>query len=796
MQRIFRLCTLLLCAALFSACNTLRFVPQGDALYTGATINIQGEGEKEAGDLKTELNLLLRPKPNTNVLGFRYKLAFYSLVDTPHTGLGVRKFLARKFGEPPVLASQVNLPKNRDVLVNRLENRGYFQARGDFDTTWKDRLMSAEYNLLTGPQYTLRSVSYVMDNSAVGRTIKRITTGGPPESDGRDSTRRKRIRRRRVTATRSLLDTGDAYNLNVIRAERARVDARLKERGFYFFGPDYLIAEVDTTIGNHGIDLRMKLKESMPENAKYRFKIRDVVIYPTFDLAKTDDTTGGREKATLYEGYYIVDTAQRFKPSLIARNMAFRPGERYNRSDHNLSLSRLQSLGVFKFARADFQVVDSTTRRKTDTTGHFLDVTYLATPVAFKSFRGEVIGLTRSNNATGGELTFSWRHRNLTRGADLLTFSTFFGAENQVAGNQNVTTLRYGARLSYQVPRLISPFSHRVGGEFIPRTRFSLAYEFFNRTTQYTLTSALFQYGYQWKPRLETDHSLTLVNLTLVDSSNVSREFQQRLLTDVTLRRSISRQAIIGSIYNYNYSSNARPNQKKHNFYFNGNLDGSFNALGLATGRSFSSEGGRDPIEVFNTPISQYIRGEVEGRHYWRLNREGPPEDFMLASRLLLGAAYAYGNSTEVPFVKQFFAGGVNSIRAFRARSVGPGTYFGGTITDPGGRQFFPDQAGDARFEVNTELRFKIVALVKGAVFVDAGNVWMIREDPTRPGSELTSKFLSQLAVGTGAGVRVDIGFIVARLDLATPIRKPWENPAVDDDAGRVVVNLAIGYPF
>lgn len=789
-----RLCTLLLCAALFSACNTLRFVPQGDALYGGASINIEGEGKKESGNLKTDLNLLLRPKPNANILGFRYKLALYSLADTPHTGFGVRKFLARQFGEAPVLASEVNLPKNRDVLVNRLENRGYFQAQGEFDSTWKDRIMKAEYKLATGPQYTYRSIAYVMDSSAVGRSIRRISgRTRPPAGPRRDSTGRGR--RRGEGFVRSLLDTGNAYNLDIIRAERARIDTRLKERGFYYFGPDYLEAEIDTTVGDHSIDLRMVLKNSTPQKAKDRYRIRDVVIYPTFDLTKTDDTVGGREKATVHDGYFIVDPEATFKPPLIARNMAFRPGEIYNRADHNLSLSRLQSLGVFKFARADFKEVDSAAMRTSDTTGHYLDVTYLATPVAFKSFRGEVVGLTRSNNATGTEFTLSWRHRNAFRGAELVTISGSFGAENQVAGNQNVATLRYGAQLAVQLPKLLSPFKHTINGEFIPRTRFAVGYDFYTRTTQYTLTSAYFQYGYQWKRRLESDNSLTLVNLALVDSANVSPEFQQRILTDVTLRRSISRQAIIGSIYNYNFTTQARPNRRKHNFYFNGNLDGSFNALGLATGRTFNSDGAKEPVSIFNTPISQYIRGEVEGRHYLRLSKDGPPEDLMLASRILLGAAYAYGNSTEVPFVKQFFAGGVNSIRAFRARSVGPGTYYGGSATNANGQFFLPDQPGDARFEINSELRFKIIAVVKGAVFVDAGNVWTIREDVTRPGSQLSGNFLSQLAVGAGAGVRVDIGFLVARLDLATPISTPWEvtNP---DDNQKLVLNLAIGYPF
>jgi len=783
--------SILLCALLAAACSTTKRISPADPLYDGATLVIEGEGEKEGGALKTELAPLLRPRPNAKILGWRWKLWFYNLADSPRDGRGVGRFLARRFGEPPVLASEVNLPKNRDVLISRLQNNGYFQAVGRFDTTVKDKTMRATYTLATGPQYFIDTVRYIIDSSAIGRAIKRTTD------------RRAPIR------------PGQPYSLAAINAEYTRLDARLKNRGFYYFSPLYFITDADTTVGNHRVALDVRLEESTPYKAKQVYRIRDVVIYPNYDLTRPEDTMASINNASLVDGYHIIDPEQRFKPRLFTTNLAFKPGDRYNRRDHGLSLSRLQSLGVFKFVKADFREVDTADNaRVTDSTGHYLDAYYYATPQAFKSLRAEITGLTRSNNATGSELTLSWRHRNAFRAAELVTVSTFFGAENQVSGQQNIAMLRYGANASISVPRLISPFKHPVGGEFIPRTRFALGYEFFNRTTQYTLTSAQAQYGYQWKRRLEADHSLTLVNLALVDSSNVSEEFRRRLLTDVTLRRSIARQAIVGSIYNYTYSSLARPNRQKHNFYFNGNLDGSANLIGAVTGKTFGgSDAAQDPIRVLNTPLSQYIRAEVEGRHYLRLSRDrANPGEWQLVSRLLLGAAYAYGNSTEVPFVKQFFAGGVNSIRAFRARSLGPGTFYGGyaptTNPDPNAPFFLPDQPGDARLEINTELRFKIIAVVKGAVFVDAGNIWTLRDDPARPGSKLTGEFLNQLAVGTGAGIRVDVGFIVARLDLATPIRKPYlqggpnfvfDQIDFSDRAYRrenLILNLAIGYPF
>ncbi len=803
---------LLLLLGTLGACNTFKRVPPGEALYDGSTIKLEGEGKKAAKALKTELGPLLRPEKNAKILGWRWRLALYNLSDSSEKKRGLRRFLARKYGEAPVLASEVNLEKNHDVLVNRLQNRGYFQATGTFDTVVKSRLMKASYSINTGPQYRIRAVAYEVDSTvALGRVINRMVSGRGRRGSGGQ----KRPGGGEGGAGTSLLKPGDPYNLDLIKAEGDRLDARLKERGFYYFGSSYFITEADTTVGDRQVDLFVRLEERTPEKAKQIYRIRDVVIYPDFDLTRPEDTLLGKSAATLFDSVYIIDPQQKFKPSLFTRNLTFHPGERYNRRDHNLSLSRLVTLGTFKFVKATFREVDSfESGTKTDTTGHYLDAYYYATPQPMKRFSAEITALTRSNNATGTQLAGAWRHRNAFRAAELFTVSAFFGAENQVAGQQNIATLRYGAEAALTLPRLVSPFKHRPSTEFVPRTRIGIGYEFFNRTNQYTLTSATATYGYQWKRRLVSDHALTLVNLAAVDSSNISEEFQRRLLFDITLRRSLARQFIIGTIYNYNYTSQARPNRRQSNWYFNGNVDGSGNLLGLVTGTSF---GDKEPLEIFGTPFSQYIRGEVEGRHYLRLGgTDGPPDNYVLASRLLLGTAYAYGNTEVVPFVKQFFAGGVNSIRAFRARSLGPGTYYAGnaqnavvdTANNGNTRFFLPDQPGDVRLELNTELRFTIVAVLKGAVFVDAGNIWTVREDTARPGAKLTSQALSQLAVGTGAGVRLDIGFLVARLDLAFPIRKPYlpGGPAwtfgdlnFGDAAWRkenLILNLAIGYPF
>lgn len=761
-----------------TSCNVTRNVPEGDQLYTGATIKIESEEKKKTKGLKSELKDLLRPRPNADILGFRHRLFLYNLAGREPKGKGLRYWLRYKVGEEPVLASSVNLEKNSSVIRNRLENKGFFYAAATGDSTVKGKKMEAHYTAVAGPRYTVRNVFYPADTltGTVNRQLARI---------GR---------------RRSLLKKGEPYDLAAIKAERERLDRNLKNRGYYFFSPEQIITDVDTGVGNQQVDLHVSVVEDAPEKTLRPYRIRDVHVYPDYSITE-DDTLLRKEQATRFDDYYIYDSEHKFKPKIFSRTLVFRPGALYRRRDHNLSLNRLVNLGVFKFVKVSFrEVADTSSHAEADSGRHYLDAYYYATPVPKKSWRMELTGLTRSNNATGSELTLSWRNRNFLRGAELFTVSAFGGIEQQVSAQQNVGTLRFGGEVNLYVPRIIAPFEFRTNSEFVPKTRFSLGYEFFNRTSQYTLNSFRGSYGYQWKEEIRKEHQLTLINLNYVRPANITPEYQKQLDADVSLRRSIERQFIIGSIYNYNFNSQARPNNRRHNIYFNGNVDGSGNLLGLVTGRSF---GKGDTLKVFNAPYSQYIRGEAELRHYLRI---GNSKTNMLASRLLVGAGYGYGNSDRMPFIKQFFIGGTNSIRAFRARSLGPGVYYGGDPQDA--VSYLPDQPGDVKLEANTELRAKLISIVHGAVFVDAGNIWLLKKDPDRPGGELTGDFLNQLAVGTGAGIRLDISFLVLRIDVAFPLRKPFleggpgwvfeEIKFGDPDWRRrnLVLNLAIGYPF
>jgi outer membrane protein assembly factor BamA len=235
----------------------------------------------------------------------------------------------------------------------------------------------------------------------------------------------------------------------------------------------------------------------------------------------------------------------------------------------------------------------------------------------------------------------------------------------------------------------------------------------------------------------------------------------------------------------------------RNGFYFNGLVDLSGNIAGLVK-KSVIKSG--DTARIFGAPFSQYLKLETDFRYYRQLGNES-----VWASRIDVGTGFPYGNSKELPFIKQFFIGGNNSLRAFRSRALGPGTYDAQANDTLG---FIPDQSGDIKLELNTELRFKVFKPVYGAVFVDAGNIWLYNENANKPGAHFTKDFLNQLAAGTGLGIRVDITILVLRLDVAFPIRKPWLSASnrwvinqIDFGSSEwrknnLVFNLAIGYPF
>ena len=740
---------------LFYSCSETKSLEEGQYLYDGAKINIKANPtlpRSKRKDLKEELEGLLRPKPNGSFLGIKVKLLLYNLAGKPK-GKGLGYIIRNKLGEPPVLASYPAMEKNRAVLQNRLENRGFFKDTVILDTFYKGKKMNAIYTAEIGKQYTIRNVIYPAGPDSLGAAIGRMSQ-------------------------RSLLKKGEPYNLDVIKNERTRIDTRLKQNGHYYFRPDDLLIRVDSTVGDHQVDMTLIIKKSTPPEAFKIYRINEVVVFANYDVHV--DTSINMEGLPKFEGYTIIDPDKMFKPQIFSRALIFRPGDIYNRHDHDLALSRLISLGVFKFVKIRFD--------ESDTARNQLNAYYYLTPTEKKSIRFEISGLTQSNDANGGQVSINWRNRNFLRGAELLTATAYVGYLRQNLGKGEFTnTTKFGADVSLYLPRVVGPIQFQTNSGFIPKTRISVGYEYFNQSSEYTLNTIKASFAYVWKESITKEHTLEVLRINLVNPTYIDPQYQMQLDTNVVLARSLEKTFIIGPVYNFNFNSNLKPNRNKNNFYFNGNIDLSANLAGILSGADVQKTGVQKTF--FKVPYSQYIRGEMDFRHYLSFS-----QTTVLASRLTGGIGYAYGNSYTMPFVKEFFAGGANDIRAFRSRSLGPGSYYAGNRDTA----FIADQPGDIKMEINAELRFKLFSVVRWAFFVDAGNTWTLKYDSSRVGSEFSGDWPSQIGVGVGTGLRLDISILLLRLDLGIPVREPWfpPNKRWVFDTGNMVVNFAIGYPF
>ena len=758
-----RISKIFLCCLLFTACSTTKHLPEGEKLYTGATVKLESSGTtaRQKKVLTSDLKGLTRPKPNSRFLGIPIKLGIYNLFRNAKPNSFFGRF-RDKSGEPPVLVSSVNLNDNIKNLTAHLENKGFFRASVTGDTVIKGKKGHASYVAKAGEQYKINTVVFPMDSSDLLREI-------------------------RASAPNSFLKVGGPYDLDLIKGERLRIDAYLKERGFYYFSPDHLLIRVDSTVGNNLVDMQVVVKPEIPDDAEKAYRIDDVIIYTGYNLNNTVQDTS-LQNATLYEGYYVVDRRNRFKPKLFAQAMQFRPGELYNRTDHNQTLNRLINLNEFKFVKNRFEKVASSDSGK-------LDVYYYLTPFPKKTLRAEINATSKSNNLNGTNLSFTWRNRNTFRAGEHLSVSAYVGSEIQFGGTlQGYNTYRSGAEANLAIPRFIVPFFDvRIKGNFVPRTVMRLGYDIMNRRKLYTLNSFRAGLGYMWKPDIRKNHEFFPFTVTYVQPLNVTKQFTDSIKTYPFLQRIIDSQFVLGTTYLFNYNELATGLNKINAFYFNGLVDLSGNVAGLVTGANIKKG---DTSRLFNARFDQFIKLEVDGRYYRRIGLGSS-----WANRLIIGYGLPYGNSSQLPYIKQFFAGGNNSVRAFRSRSLGPGTF-----RQVQSSNFIADQTGDIRIEANTEFRPKISGPLFGAVFLDVGNIWLANEDPNRPGGKFSKNFLNELAVGTGLGIRFDLTLFVIRLDAGIPLRKPWEsNPWVMNQIRllkpewrkeNVIYNLAIGYPF
>ncbi len=745
------------------SCSVQKYLPPGERLYSGSTVHVQKNPEvkTKSKQLRNTIKLAAKPRSNKFFLGQPWKVWWYYKLGEPEHDRGLRRFLRNRLGEAPVLSSRVNATVTAENMQALLENLGYFHSTVQGDTSNYSYFTKAIYNAQVQPQYHLNEIKWVNDSSQLMNILQ-------------------------STEARSLLKKGNAYRLSDITAERDRLDLFLKTRGYYYFNPDYLMAYADSTIGDRKVDLFLNIKNTTPEEAKHAYRINSIVVFPNYTLTSVQLDTS-RYGAEYFEGLLIKDTIHKFKNRLFASTITYRPGSVYNSRSQNSTLNRFINLNTFKFVKNRFEPLPATD------TSHVMDVYYYLTPAKKKSIQGQVDAFTKENSYLGSQVSINMRNRNTFKGAEQLNLRMYGGFETTNADSIRNNNYRLGAEVSLKFPRYVLPFFRIKENNFYPpNTSMTAGYEWFRKQLLYTKNFFRFQHEYSWKPNYREQINVSPVSLSYLNASQVTDSFYKQAAITPSLIVNVYDEAILGSYISYTY--NTMQPIAKQKWYFNTSLDLSGNIAGLVTGaKNFREK------TIFGTPFAQFIKLDFDVHYTRKL-----PNNYEWANRLQLGIGFPYHNSKLLPFAKQYVIGGSSSIRGFRVRSVGPGTYKP-TAED---QKFFQIIGGDYKFLVNTEIRIPLNAKISTAAFIDAGNVWTKDSLLFGAAGQLSKEWFKELAVATGIGLRFDATVLLIRVDLGMPLRKPYmpegQRWVLDkiNFASRswrsenLILNIALGLPF
>ncbi len=773
----------LLLAGLLTGCNIAKHLPANERLYDGTDMVVKADSTVSADEqeaLTTQLLELARPRPNAKLFGYPYKVGFYYLLGEPKKN-GLRAWFRKKFGEEPVFASARAITANIPIFEATLQNEGYFDSKVTGELKEKGYKARGVFEANVKPRFYIDSVGFLVDSTPVRKAL-------------------------RVASAKTVFKKGDPYRFDNIKIERERISQAIKQQGFYYFLPDYVAVLADNDSTLHKTSLYFAIKPEIPQAAAVPYSIRNVYIYPNYSLSTAQVDTNLQLAYQSKANFTIVDSSNRFNPKLFRDIVAVQPGTKYNSLAQDLTLSRFINVGAFKFVRNRFdpaQQGDSA----------ILDVHYYLTPHPAKSVRLEIDGTSRSNNFNGSQVILSWRNRNAIRRAELLTINANAGIEYQIGGgDKNITNYRFGLDAILSFPRLVSPirFKYDVRRKALPKTNVTAGYQTIIRGGLYRINSFQTTFGYAWRQSQQVEHVFQpfSANYVYVPLNQVGDEVYKILfdpeVSDIVKRQYQttvfnSDQLILSSLYQFNYNSSPRT-VSPNTFRLTANVEVAGNAASLLFRKQLPAD---DRKGLFGVPYAQFARFDVDSRLYRKVS-----SSLTWANRLFMGIGVPYGNSKgfQLPFTKQYFVGGSNSIRAFRPRAIGPGLFTRDTIRN---LPLFQDGGGDIRLEANTELRAKFNKYMEGAVFIDAGNVWTYSSVGTfGPGAQFTNKFYEQIAVGAGAGIRIDLSYFLIRFDLATPLRKPYKTEgrewiidkiAFGSSAWRkqnLVFNIAVGYPF
>ncbi len=762
--------TLFLCGWVAVSCSTTKHLPEGEQLYTGIKhIEVADDDKSRAGGAAlTEATAALEFPPNNALFGSSSKrfpmpvgLWFYSgFVNKKGK---VNEWIFRKFASKPVTASTVNPDVRVAVARNILRENGYFDGTASYELVpdkKDERKTQIAYHLEMNHLYTLDSIRF----TAMRQRTDSLIVDYKHES---------------------LLRKGDPFSVTKLEDERQRIATLLRNNGFYYFRPDFIVYEADTLLTPGKIWLRMTRKQGVPPSALRAWKIGDVSVRLNgYNNEPPTDSIRYKDMTIHYEGKL------RVRPSVLYNRFYLRPGDLYSQEKLQKTQTGLSRLGIFQYTEMLFAPRDTSRRNER------IDMQLNAVYDLPYDGELELNVKNKSNDYAGPGAIFSVTRRNIFRGGETFGVQARGSYEWQTGSasgtDGKINSYEFGLSSTLTFPSVLFPGFANRNLDYPSSTTARIYANQMNRAGYFKMLSFGGNFTYDFQPTATSTHSFTPFRLEFNLLQDQTAKFDTIMAKNPAVYESLKNQFIPAMSYTYRYDDSPNTSLNNHIWWENtltqaGNI---VSGLYAAAGQDFNQK----EKKLLGNPFAQFVKGTSEFRYNYRIDKNN-----WLVGRVSAGAIYSYGNAEFSPYKEQFYVGGANSIRAFTVRSIGPGSY----KSDEDDIYAFIDQTGDIKLEANLEYRFRILGNLHGATFLDCGNVWLFRDDPDRPGGTLkASRFLKDLALGTGAGIRYDMGFLVVRLDVGIGLHVPYETSKsgyfniYNYSKQGIGWHLAIGYPF
>lgn len=755
---------------LLAACSATKFIPEGEYMLDNISVRSTQKEVKTA-----PLKGYIRQHPNSR---------WFSLVKVPmgpyalsgrDTTKRINRFLQR-IGEAPVVYDADLARRTQADMEAAVVNQGYLGARVSLQERIKGRKLKLMYTVEPGARYRVRTVDWRIDDDSLRILLTRDTAS-------------------------SLLRSGMPFDVNVLEAERSRIYAKLQNAGYYKFNKKYITYEADTCVGDRQVDVtlclaayRASATDSLRPHRKYHIRRVSVV-----DEGYLQAGYQSHPKDTVsYNGYTVVyDRHPNLRLSRLTESVALRPGMLYRERDQQQTYNRFGRMGAVMSSSVKMQEVHP-------------DSNLLDSRVAVNMNRPHTFSLepegTNSAGNIGAAVSMGYQNRNLFRGSELLNVKLrgAFEAIKGLEGYADENYIEFSAEVGITFPEFKLPFLSDTYRRSVQATsEISVMYDSQNRPEFHrrVLTGA---FRYRWSRfNRRLVHRIDLLDLNYVFMPWISETFKRDYLDDADNRNAILRynyENLFIMKLGYSFTYNSQGSNGPASSYgtnatmFRLNVESSGNILYGASKLFRVQQNAEHTYTLFNIAYAQYVRGDFDYAKSFKIDERNS-----LALHVGLGVAYPYGNSRVLPYEKRYFSGGANSVRGWSVRELGPGTYRG---TD--GRIDFINQTGDVKLDMSVEYRTFLFWKLHGAAFIDAGNIWTIREYEEQPGGQFRfDTFWRQIAVAYGLGLRLNFDYFILRLDGGMKAVNPVYTHARDKyaiihpDFGRdFTFHFAVGLPF